>query len=555
MRCPYSDCSKQIELTSTRRFQGCTHCKRPIKLCRRALNGRTCNSFNQPLARFCRTCGTGFSPLLENSLLTPSQDIETTQFSTKSNSGEIEQTAYPFPSAFDVELQTWNPVTCLEDDTLRPNTLENPIEIGHFGGMLLLSLAEGRFNLVEPFKTPSLVHRYHSQGAKNGRHVPRILTNGPWGVLFSPVSVTVLNLLSLNPNSRASLDDPAFFNWECPVGQRVNSTPLLFECPRPSATNSSRNGTTIPGGKPFDAVVVWSTIDDAARPTIWFAHLSHFDKVPPPIRHATLSVSNGFERFTLINFSANRAVSRPLILVMGTQESFFLQIDPWGDNQPTVLSWRPEFRIGIRQVELGGLSGACFLPPLNREGISDNRSGTDPNRRPLGLVATSSHANTERQMILISYFWDKDHIGHSVIPIERGGIPLSVVNNVGGGAKVLAVDGSELVTVDTLQNREPVIQDQDLNSVTRATVSGSLAILSGVSVTGRWHLLVDLQKSRVISHPGGQSPIPPPVRIGSCLFGLEWIPTGMGPDQLHLVRWDLVSGKQTTFDPSYSEES
>lgn len=333
MRCPYADCLQILPPTKPIRLQGCPSCKRTIKVCRQTTNGKACLSINQPLAQFCRTCGSKFPPLSENILIAPSQDKSASNSTTPTIALPTNKFSSPNPprlSEVDIDVQKWNPVTCLDDETLEPNSTDFPIEMGHFGGMILLAYPEGRFCLVEPFRTPPQIHRYFSKSAKNGPKVPRITTSGPWGVLFTKYSLSVLNLLSIQPDSPKTLDDPAYLNWECPLGQKLVGTPLLFECPRPDLKKFERNGTGQNLGKPYDSALVWLTINEQSQPVLWWVYLSQFDNLPPHIKHEVLPYSMPDERLALLNLTVNKPESHPLLMVLGTQRGVLVRIDPWG---------------------------------------------------------------------------------------------------------------------------------------------------------------------------------------------------------------------------------
>ncbi len=166
------------------------------------------------------------------------------------------------------------------------------------------------------------------------------------------------------------------------------------------------------------------------------------------------------------------------------------------------------------------MSGVCFLPNNIRQNYPNERQSGSGDSIALGTLAVASQESRARQLNLIRIFKKKDRLESNVIPIEKGGTPISVVQQ-SGGTRILAIDGNNLITVDQLQNRESITQESELNSTTRVNVSGSLVLLSGASVTGRWHLLVDLEKSRVLSRREEQNLLPQPVRIGAHLFGLE----------------------------------
>lgn len=555
MKCPYADCPQIIPLTKPNRLQGCPSCKRPIKICRQIANGKACLSINQPLAQFCRTCGSKFPPLSENILIAPSQNqsaSNSTGPTVALPSNKLSSSSLPRLSEFDIDVQKWNLVTCLDDETLEPNSTDFPIEMGHFGGMILLAYPEGRFCLVEPFRTPPQIHRYYSKSAKNGPKVPRITTSGPWGVLFTKYSLSVLNLLSIRPDCPKTLDDPAYLNWECPPGQKLVGTPLLFECPRPDLKKFESNGTGQNLGKPYDSALVWLTINEQAQPVLWWVYLSQFDNLPPPIKYEVLPYSMPDERLALLNLTVNKPESHPQLLVLGTQQGVLVTIAPWGGGKPIKFLWKPGIPLGIRRAEVGGLSGVCFLPNNIRQNDPNERQSVSKDSTVLGTLAVASIESRARQLNLIRIFKRANSLESNLVPIEKGGTPISVVKQ-SGGTRILAIDGNDLITVDQLQYRQRITQESELNSTTRVNVSGSLVLLSGASVTGRWHLLVDLEKSRVLSRREEQNLLPQPVRIGAHLFGLEWIPVGMGPSQLHLIRWDLASENQSPSDLNVTE--
>jgi hypothetical protein len=488
-------------------------------------------------------------------LIAPSQDKSASNSTTPTIALPTNKFSSPNPprlSEVDIDVQKWNPVTCLDDETLEPNSTDFPIEMGHFGGMILLAYPEGRFCLVEPFRTPPQIHRYFSKSAKNGPKVPRITTSGPWGVLFTKYSLSVLNLLSIQPDSPKTLDDPAYLNWECPLGQKLVGTPLLFECPRPDLKKFERNGTGQNLGKPYDSALVWLTINEQSQPVLWWVYLSQFDNLPPHIKHEVLPYSMPDERLALLNLTVNKPESHPLLMVLGTQRGVLVRIDPWGGGQPIQFLWKPEIPLGIRPAELGGLSGVCFLPNNNRQNDPNERQSGSADSITLGTLAVASKESRARQLNLIRIFKKKDRLESNLVPIEKGGTPISVVKQ-SGGTRILAIDGNDLITVNELQDRDRITQESELNSTNRVNVSGSLVLLSGSSVTGRWHSLVDLEKKRVLSRREEQNLLPQPVRIGAHLFGLEWIPVGMGPSQLHLIRWDLATENQSTSDLNVTE--